>query len=242
MLTEESFADFTCPYCGEQISFPMDYIGFVQACPSCDESVIVPEATVASGHKLPLPISTARLALRRFRAGDWRDLMECLSDEEMFRYVDGQPLDEEHILRWLEADSHVKLTTPGQPFCLGIEIRSSEKLIGYLSLSFTDVQRVQASLSIYIGRNYQRQGYATEAIAAMLEFCFVGIKLHRITASCDSRHIAARRVLEKLGMRCEGEFLKDHFADGDWQNTVFYGILSEEYRNRNGIQSKVPVT
>jgi RimJ/RimL family protein N-acetyltransferase len=62
----------------------------------------------------------------------------------------------------------------------------------------------------------------------MLDFCFNGIKLHRVTAACDSRNVAACRLLERAGMRREGEFLKDHFADGAWFNTVSYAVLSED--------------
>jgi len=228
MLTEESFIDFKCPYCGDDVSFPGDCAGFAQACPNCTESVIVPEAAGAAGRGLPIPMTTARLVLRRLQAGDWRDLLECHSDEELFRYVDGRPLGEEEILRWLENDSHVKLTTPNQPFFLGIELQNGGKLIGYLSLNFTDAQRLQAAFSIFVGRSHQRQGLASEAVAALFDFCFTGIKLHRVTASCDSRNVAACRLLEKAGMRREGEFLKDHFADGEWFDTVSYAKLSEE--------------
>ena len=233
MLTEENFIDFKCPYCGDTVSFPGDCAGFAQACPNCTESVIVPADGSALGRRPPIPATTARLVLRRLQAGDWRDLMECLADEEMFRYVDGRSLGEEEILRWLESDGHVKLTTPNQAFYLGIELQGSDKLIGYLSLSITDTQRLQAAFSIYVSRSHQRQGFATEALAAMLGFCFAGIKLHRVTASCDSRHSAACRMFEKAGMRREGEFLKDHVADGGWQNTVCYAVLSEDYRKGN---------
>jgi len=233
MITEESFVDFKCPYCGDMISFPGDCAGFAQACPNCTESVIVPGDGSAAGRPVPVPITTTRLVLRRLQASDWRDLMECLSDEETFRYVDGRPSSEEEILRWLESDTHVKLTTPNHAFCLGIEARESHKLIGYVSLSIAEPQRLQATLNILLGRSHQGQGFATEAIAAALGFCFEGIKLHRVTASCDSRNVAACRLLEKSGLRREGEFLKDHFADGEWFNTISYAMLSDEYRKRN---------
>jgi len=238
MLTEESFVDFKCPYCGDAVSFPGDCAGFAQACPNCTESVIVPEDGNATGRRLPLPVTTARLVLRRLQAGDWRDLMETLADEVMFRYADGRPLGEEEILRWLESDGHVKLTTPGQPFCLGLQLQGSDKLIGYLTLNFTDAQRLQAEFSMYVGRNHQRQGFATEAMAGLLEFCFAGIKLHRVTAACDSRHAAACRLFEKAGLRREGEFLQNHFADGGWQNTVCYAVLSQDYRKGNDAPPK----
>jgi len=229
MMTEESFVDFKCPYCGEAIAFLRDCVRLAQACPNCTESVIVPDDGSEFGRKLPIPISTPRLVLRRLLGTDWNELMELHADEELFRYYDVRPLGEAEMTRWLEADAYVKLTTPDHPFFLGIELQGSDKLIGYLSLSFTDQLRRQTMFSILLSRAHQRQGLAAEAVAALLAFCFKEISLHRVTAYCDSRHLAARRLCERAGLRREGEFLKDRFVNGEWVNTLWYAMLSEEF-------------
>ena len=232
MINEDSFLDFNCPYCGDTISFPQTAAGFPQECPNCLESVIVPEAGSEVGRKLPLPITTARLRLRRFAVGDWKDLLELLSDEEKFSYVDGLPgPGEEEVLRWLEADNHVRLTTPSQMFRLAIELQEGGKLIGFLGLWFTDVQRLQATFNISLHQDYQRKGFAREAADALLGFCFEGIKVHRVAARCDSRSAAACKLCEKLGLRREGEFVKDQpLLDGGWSNSIWYAALEGEYR------------
>src|SRR3974377_1229325 len=137
MMSEENFIDFKCPCCGDAISFPQDSPGRIKECPICSETVIVPGDGSGLGRGLPTPITTARLILRRLQVGDWKDLLECLSDEELFLYSEGRPLSEEEIIQWLESDRHVKLTTPDQAFVLGITVSDTGKLIGYLSLSLT---------------------------------------------------------------------------------------------------------
>jgi len=239
MITEESFIDFKCPYCGTAVSFPQENTGSVQACPDCFESLIVPEDGSEVGGSMPLPINTSRLVIRRFAPGDWKDLQELMSDEELFRYTEGRPLEEEEILRWLESDSHIRLTTPNQMFCLAIETLEQPKLIGYIGLMLTDPHRLQARLSIYLNRNYQRKGFALEALKALLGFCFEEIKLHRLSASCDSRNAAACRLFESLGLRREGEFLKDNLLRGEWVNTVWYAALAEE---QGGKSAEAPQT
>jgi RimJ/RimL family protein N-acetyltransferase len=229
MITEDSFIDFKCPYCGTAVSFPQETAGFVQACPDCFESLIVPDDGGEVGKSIPLPINTSRLVIRRFGPGDWKDLMELMSDEELFRYTEGRPLEEEEILRWLESDNHIKLTSPNQLFCLAIETREPAKLIGYIGLMLTDPHRLQARLSIYLNKSFQRKGFALEALDALLRFCFEGIKLHRVSAWCDSRNTAACRLFENLGLRREGEFVKDNLFQGEWVNTVWYAALAEEY-------------
>jgi ribosomal-protein-alanine N-acetyltransferase len=228
MITEESFVDFKCPYCGEPVSFPQESAGFAQACPNCTESLIVPDDGSEIGKQIPLPIKTSRLILRRLTSHDWKDLLELMSDEEFFLYQDGSPLDEDHVLRWLESDAHVKLTTPEQSFYLGLEVQDGGKLIGYLSLTFTDPQRLQVTFSIGLNRSFQRQGFALEAVEALLGFCFEGLKLHRVAGWCDIRNVAACRLLEKAGFRREGEFLKNRWGHGEWTNSIWYALLEED--------------
>jgi RimJ/RimL family protein N-acetyltransferase len=230
MITEESFIDFKCPHCGEPVSFPQENAGFAQACPNCTQSLIVPDDGSEVGWEIPLPITTARLIVRRLAARDWKDLLELMSDEEFFRYQDGIPLDEDGVLRWLESDAHVKLTTPNQTLYLGIEVQDGGKLIGYASLDFTDPQRLQVTFSIGLNRKFQRQGFAAETVVALLTFCFEGLRLHRVAGWCDGRNAAACRLFEKAGLRREGEYLKSRWVHGEWANSVWYAILEEEFR------------
>jgi RimJ/RimL family protein N-acetyltransferase len=122
----------------------------------------------------------------------------------------------------------VKLTTPEQTFYLGLEVQDGGKLIGYLSLTFTDPRRVQVTFSVGLNGSFKRQGFALEAVEALLGFCFEGLKLHRVTGWCDSRNVAACRLLEKAGFRREGEFLKNRWVHGEWTNSIWYALLEED--------------
>jgi RimJ/RimL family protein N-acetyltransferase len=229
MITEESFIDFKCPCCKDSVSFPQETAGHLRECPICQESLVVPAAGQPAARP-PIPIATPRLVLRRLAPGDWKDLLEVMSDEEMYRYIEMAPMDEERILRWLEQDTHVRITTPDQIFFLGIAPRESGKVAGYLGLSFIDSLRLQASFHLLVGRNHQRKGFGIEAVRALLGFCFNGIKLHRVTASCDARDAATCGLLEKAGMRREGESVKNKpLLEGGWVNTVYYAVLAEEF-------------
>ena len=228
MTTDENFIDFKCPYCAEAVSFPVETAGKIQECPECAETLIVPREG-GVGLKMHIPIATPRLLLRRFASGDWKDLLEFMTDDELFRFSEGSPLSEEQIVRWIEADSAVKLTTPDTVFCLAMQLQAGGKVIGYLSLKFIDGLREQATFDILVSRSFQRQGFGTEAVNALLSFCFEAIALHRVVTSCDSRNVAALRLCEKVGMRREGEFLKDRFANGAWVDTVWLAMLSGEY-------------
>ena len=228
MITDEEFIDFACPYCREPVSFPMQQRGSLQQCPMCYESILTPDNPGELGRAIPVPFTTARLTLRRLATGDWKDLLEFLSDEEIYRYTYGIPLDEEAILRWLESDQHVKLTTPDQMFYLGMSLREGEKLIGVVGLRLTAPDLLQANVMVQLNRAFQKQGFASEALAGVLQFCFESVRLHRVSASCDTRNEPALKLFSKVGFRKEGEFLQDTLLHGHWASTGWHAILREE--------------
>ncbi len=228
MLDEQSFVDFKCPHCGEAVSFPQPDAGRPRACPNCMDTFIVPKDGSPVGHKLPLPLDTPRLMLRRFSTADWKDLLDIVSDDELFRYTNDGPLDEEGVLRWLEQDRSVTLTTPGQWFFLGLQLKDGGKLIGYAGLSCDEYQ---ADLFIRLHREYQKKAFALEAMEAVLDFCFATVGRHRVTAVCDARNTAACQLFQRLGLRREGEFIKNKLAGDEWVNTVHFATLAEEWEN-----------
>jgi RimJ/RimL family protein N-acetyltransferase len=230
MSTESGFVDFRCPHCGDSASFPQADVGAVRECPACFESLIVPAEGSSDGRKIPLPFPAGKLALRRFTAGDWKDLLELLAQDEVFHYSEMAPLDEDGVLAWLERDRFVRFTTPDQPIFLGIELPEAGKLIGFAVLNFTDPLRMQVSLQIFLGLAHQRQGFGRETLKSLLQFCFEGLGLHRVTAQSDTRNLAACGLCAAAGLRKEGEFVKDRLTHGEWASTAVYALLKEEGR------------
>ncbi len=234
-MADDNYIDFKCPHCGTPASFVETVVGTAQECPHCSESVLVPRASCEVGAKLPIPMSTPRLTLRRLHPGDWKDLLELMAGESLFRYLEGSPLEEPDILRWLERDQHVKLTQAGEWLHLALERLDGHKLIGYASMYFMDEAHRQAAFSLVVSEGSQRQGFGTEAARALLVFGFTGLGLHRMTAHCDNRNLAGCRLLEKAGLRREGEFREDRFVKGEWVSTAWYALLAAEFEARSHV-------
>ena len=229
MMTEENFFDFKCPGCGETVSYPQSAAGCLRECINCLQELIVPEPGSEVARTIPIPVETPRLILRRFEAGDVEALAALAADEEFFLHSAGSETEqEEEVSRWLEQQRQIKLTTPQRKFALAIVTRTGAKLIGYVGWIVHN--EVEATIDVELHRNYQHQGFALEAVDALLGFCFDVLRLHRVIADCESSNTAACRLFERVGMRREGESLKARrLADGSWANVVWFAALEEEY-------------
>jgi RimJ/RimL family protein N-acetyltransferase len=182
---------------------------------------------------LPIPIETENLFLRRPRERDWKDLFDYLSDAELLKY-DGMPPaeNEDAVIEWLRTYPRWNLMERGQYVCLCVVFKPEGKVIGDLDVRLEDDDHLLASFNIRLNRNYHGRGFATEACTAALEFCFRGIGVRRVIAYCDTRNSAGCRLLARIGMRKEGEFLKECLVKGQWITRVLFAMLTEEYEGR----------
>lgn len=83
-----------------------------------------------------------------------------------------------------------------------------------------------------INKNYQRKGYASEAINALVEEAFAN-SVHRLFAECNPKNICSWKLLEQLGFVREAHFRKNIYFKKDennnpvWQDTYVYSLLEE---------------
>jgi len=106
--------------------------------------------------------------------------------------------------------------------------RIDDVLLGGITLSNLRRGVAQsATLGYWIGVPHCNQGYMTDSLAAILEFAFSRIGLHRIEAACLPANEASRRLLLRSGFREEGyarEYLR---ISGRWQDHQLYAILRD---------------
>lgn len=91
----------------------------------------------------------------------------------------------------------------------------------------------KAELGYWVGPDYQRQGYASEAVELMIEYGFQQLGFHRIEARVYEYNEASQNLLDGLGFVHEGSHREAAFIDGEYQDTLWYSLLAEEWRAQN---------
>ena len=104
---------------------------------------------------------------------------------------------------------------------------ADDALTGGITLS--NIRRGVAqmgSLGYWCGRPYARQGHTQAAVAALTEFAFRTLGLHRLEAACIPDNHASRRLLEKAGFAEEGYARAYLKINGVWRDHVLFGLIS----------------
>ncbi|BAN97575.1 putative acetyltransferase [Plautia stali symbiont] len=75
---------------------------------------------------------------------------------------------------------------------------------------------------------YQKQGFALEAMSAIVTLLFTQFAKHRLTAMVDTRNIRAINLLEKLNFRREAHYRQNIFFKGMWGDEYLYALLASD--------------
>ncbi|MFJ3306802.1 GNAT family N-acetyltransferase [Streptomyces sp. NPDC086549] len=174
-------------------------------------------------------METARLVLRRFRPEDAPALAAYRSAPEVSRYQSWQaPVSTEEAERLVASFSATDPRYPGW-FQYAVELRDAPGLIGDVGVCRTEDGR-QAELGFTFGPAFQGRGYATEAVARVVEFLLVEEGLHRVSANCDGRNVRSASLLERVGFRREGHLVQSTWMKGEWTDDILFGLLASQYR------------
>jgi len=176
-----------------------------------------------------------RISLRRYRIDDIPAVHAYATDPEVYRFVEWGPNTPEQTRAWVEWS----ITCDSGPrWAFAIERIADGALIGSIELVVDDETHRRGSFGYVLARHAWGQGYATEAAAAMLTFGFDEVGLHKISATCDPENIGSSRVLQKIGMRQEGQ-LQDHLlVRGQWRDRLLYAAA--QFRIEPASRDDVP--
>jgi RimJ/RimL family protein N-acetyltransferase len=158
--------------------------------------------------KVEIPaLETERLRLRGHCPEDFADCTALWGDPEVTRYIGGKPLSAEEVwARMLRYAGHWNWMKYGYWV---MEEKSSGKFAG--EVGFADYQREldppiagMPEIGWALGSSFQGQGYATEAVRAVVAWGDAQFETDRTVCLIRPENIASIRVAEKCGYRIVG--------------------------------------
>lgn len=156
---------------------------------------------------------TPRLSLRQFELEDSAPLLSVFGDEAVMRYGDGVQTPA-WVRAWL-LEVQKSYRTHGYGNWAVVDKKAD--LLGYCGLSYVDelAGHSEVALGYRLARRYWGQGYASEAVAATINYGFDTLGLKRLVATIDPYNAASIRVAEKAGMVYEQDVMFGGYTHPD---------------------------
>ncbi len=172
-------------------------------------------------------LGTPRLLLRKLKPEDAQDMFEYASDPEVAKDVSWLP-------HTSIQDSRAYLNFVIQKYAKnevsdwGMVLKETGKLIGTCGFVWWKPEHSKAEIGYVISRKYWGRGLMTEAVAAIIDFAFNKMKLHRLEARCITTNFGSEKVMLKNGLKLEG-VLRDVICEkGGFKSLKLYSILSTD--------------
>lgn len=173
-------------------------------------------------------LTTERLSLRQIQPGDIEALFAIMSDAEVMQYYGRPPLQsiEEARLVFAKIQQRYKQRTGLR---WGITLRGEDRLIGSCTANRFDPDNNHAEVGYELDRAFWGQGIMTEAMSAVLTYCFTELDLHRVEANIDIVNERSKSLLLKLGFSYEGRLRERFFSRGRFEDEYYFGLLKNEW-------------
>ena len=179
-------------------------------------------------------IETQRLTLRDIRMDDVLEYYERLyGDGDVCRYMLFDPhQDISESMASIEKTQ--ERYASGNCYRWGIALQEDGSLIGVIELLRFDEAASTCSFAYMLGCDYWNQGYATEALSAVIRFAFEKLEIDRILVDHMSPNAASGAVMRKVGMTHTGTEQGKYEKHGQ----IFD---AETYEIRNNIRKALTV-
>jgi RimJ/RimL family protein N-acetyltransferase len=186
---------------------------------------------------IELPIDTERLTLRAFERSDIDELTGFYGLPEAQRYLDLNARDRADVRSALESMRlQTRLTRPGDTLTLAVERKSDGRLVGHVSLIWTDATASQAELRFFFDPAVRRQNYGAESVRKLLDIGFDDFSFHRVFARCGAKSQGSARLLKELGMRLEAHYREHALFQGEWDEELHFAILDREWKRGSKVK------
>jgi RimJ/RimL family protein N-acetyltransferase len=151
-------------------------------------------------------IETDRLRMRALRGDDLTDLVALINNWEIARWVSSvpHPYTEADGREWIARVQQDHAT--GRPLRFAIALKVADRLIGGVGLDgSTGDQSEEPALGYWVGQPHWGNGFAREAVAAVIEYGLRSLGMETIRAYTDPSNLASQKVLLHCGLKQVGE-------------------------------------
>jgi RimJ/RimL family protein N-acetyltransferase len=172
-------------------------------------------------------ISSARLELREYGAGDAGHVRGLLAAGAAEALPPGVPSDPGDVAPWL-ADGVHRLRREGTGVHLMMLDRAADRIVGSIGLFHADWEVRSAEIGYGVRADERGKGYASEALAAVARWALTEGGIQRAWLTANTDNVASLRVAGKAGFRWEGTLRRAGLEDDGLHDQAVFSLLDDE--------------
>jgi ribosomal-protein-serine acetyltransferase len=111
---------------------------------------------------------------------------------------------------------------------LHVTLRQDEAFAGFVGLRL-DAMHPNGEVGYWVAAGYAGRGLITRSVAAIIDFGFGSLELHRIQLNASTGNVRSRAVAERLGMTHEGTLREAELLPQGQVDLEVYAVLSTEW-------------
>ncbi len=169
--------------------------------------------------------------MRDMMLSDRKEYFEMMSDPKVHQYLSEEDVPKDEV----EAEREIKFW--GGLFYRKLTIfwtiadKKTDKLVGCLGFNSWNVPNRRAEISYEIASPFWRQGIASKAVSATLEFGFDKMGLVRMEARTMEQNEGSQAFLKKFHFNHEGTMRNYRIIRGKPEDITLYAITLDEYQH-----------
>ena len=171
-----------------------------------------------------LTLTIDRLTLRPIALQDAPAIFSYRSNADINRYQGWIPVDLADVNSFIQNRVSLKFDVPETWFQFVVILKENNELIGDLGVHFHPEDNSQVELGITLSSHHQQQGFASEALHAVINFLLSDCAKQRITASIDPRNSASIRLFERSGFSLKAHIRNSAFINNEWVDDLIYEL------------------
>ena len=143
--------------------------------------------------------SGKRISLRQMKMDDAQAVFNYRSDSETNRYQGWIPENIEEVNEFIENRIAKEINIPATWFQFVIIRKENDEVIGDIGVHFIEGKNDTVEIGCTIAKNYHGNGYAIEALDAIIDFLYGEFGKKKIIAEIEQGNDKAVRLIERLG-------------------------------------------
>ena len=164
--------------------------------------------------------------LRALDPEDLEFLFQIENYESFWEISHTQTPFSKYVLKQYLENAHLDIFEAKQLRLMIVNANSHEK-IGLIDLFDFNPQHKRAGVGILITPNYQKNGFATEALSILIDYSFTHLNLHQLYANITSDNLKSIKLFESKNFKVVGVKQDWILSQGKFKDEILYQLIND---------------